>query len=243
LTYVVGFVLTVVAIGFGMRKQSGQHVRELVINIAEDEGNFFIDQTEAVDLLNAAHTDYVLSLTKEQLDLRELEQRMEKHAFVADAQIFMDVQGVMNVNITQARPVARLLFGNGKGKYIDQEGHLLPLNGRHTARVPIIQFGNELPWESSVLENELGHDLMELIRFIEGDPFWKAQIAHMIIDGKNDITMIPQVTKQEIRFGYPEDIERKFKKLKIFYKEILPAKGWNTYAFVDVKYKDQIVCE
>lgn len=226
-----------------MRKQSGQHVKELKIEIAEDEGNFFIDQTEVVDLLNAAHTDYVLSLTKNQLDLRQLERRMEQHAFVADAQIYMDVEGVMNVRILQARPVARLLYKGSNGNYIDQKGNLLPLNGRHTARVPIIQLKGDLPWKTSVYENQLGEDLMGLIRFIEADPFWKAQIAHMIIDDKSAITMIPQVTKQEIRFGYPEDFERKFRKLKIFYKEILPAKGWNTYAFVDVKYKDQIVCE
>ena len=31
--------------------------------------------------------------------------------------------------------------------------------------------------------------------------------------------------------------------VKIFYKDILPAKGWNSYETVSVKFKDQIVCE
>jgi cell division protein FtsQ len=39
------------------------------------------------------------------------------------------------------------------------------------------------------------------------------------------------------------DIEAKFKKIKIFYKEILPAKGWDTYRKVSVKYRNQIICE
>jgi cell division protein FtsQ len=35
-----------------------------------------------------------------------------------------------------------------------------------------------------------------------------------------------------IDFGKPVDIEEKFRNLKIFYKEILPTKGWNSYESV-----------
>ena len=68
--------------------------------------------------------------------------------------------------------------------------------------------------------------------------------AHFItLDKKGNIKMYTQVSKQVVEFGRPEEIEEKFKKLKIFYKEILPAKGWNSYDKVSVKFKDQIVCE
>ena len=40
-----------------------------------------------------------------------------------------------------------------------------------------------------------------------------------------------------------EDYVDKLKRLKIFYKQILPSKGWNSYEKVSVKYKNQIVCE
>jgi cell division protein FtsQ len=39
------------------------------------------------------------------------------------------------------------------------------------------------------------------------------------------------------------DLEAKFKKIKILYKEILPVKGWDFYKKISVKYKNQIVCE
>jgi cell division protein FtsQ len=55
--------------------------------------------------------------------------------------------------------------------------------------------------------------------------------------------MYQQVGKQVIEFGEAKDIEEKFKKINLFYEEILPAKGWNTYSRVNVKYKGQIVCE
>ena len=54
--------------------------------------------------------------------------------------------------------------------------------------------------------------------------------------------MIPQITKQKIYFGNTNDMEIKFKKLELFYKNILPTKGWNYYESVNLKFKNQIVC-
>ena len=58
-----------------------------------------------------------------------------------------------------------------------------------------------------------------------------------------EVELYPQVTKQKIEFGKPKDFEEKFSKLMTFYKEILPSKGWNYYERVNVKFKDQIICE
>jgi cell division protein FtsQ len=84
---------------------------------------------------------------------------------------------------------------------------------------------------------------MELISFIYRDEFWRAQIVGMDIPKKSDIRLHQQVGKQVIEFGDAKDIQDKFKKINLFYEEILPKKGWNTYSRVNVKYKGQIVCE
>jgi cell division protein FtsQ len=55
--------------------------------------------------------------------------------------------------------------------------------------------------------------------------------------------MFPQVGGQLIEFGKPENLELKFKKLRIFYKEILPEKGWNAYERVNLEYEGQIIAE
>lgn len=243
LIYITGAVLLMIAIGFGMKKQSDRYVRDLSVIIDDENGNFFIDQPEVVDLINADHTDFVLGLTLDQLDLKMLEKRLEDHAFVSDAQIFFDVTGTLKVRVKQSKPIARILSYKGEGRYIDKKGNLLPLNSKHTARVPIIEFNNDTVWENSLTEDKNGQKILELLRYIENDKFWSAQIAHILVDPKWEVTMIPQVTKQEIIFGEPVDFDEKFKKLMLFYKDILPYKGWNTYAYVNVKFKNQIVCE
>ena len=72
---------------------------------------------------------------------------------------------------------------------------------------------------------------------------WGAQIAEIKITKDGNITIYPQIGDYVIYYGKPTDLEYKFKKLSIFFKEILPLKGWDAYEAVNVQYKDQIVCD
>ncbi len=85
--------------------------------------------------------------------------------------------------------------------------------------------------------------LLKLLLYVSCDKFLREQISHMVIDIGGDIKVYTQISKQVIEFGLPIDFEEKFRKLKILYKQILPAAGWNTYKRVNIEFKNQIVCE
>jgi cell division protein FtsQ len=84
---------------------------------------------------------------------------------------------------------------------------------------------------------------MDVLEFIYKDEFWKAQITEIEIQRNGDLILYTQVSRQYVEFGKPEIVENKFARLKIFYKDILPRKGWNVYERVNLKFKDQIICE
>lgn len=241
----IGFSCTLMLglISFSGVKHSRRVIHDVLISIEQEKGNYFIDQPEVLGLLNAHNTDYVLGSKIGDIDLKLLERRVEAHAFVADAQIFHDLKGNLVVEVKQARPIARIYDPYGADKYIDDRGLVLPINGKHTARVPLVEIERKIDLNETIMSSEEGADLFELLRFIDANDFWKAQIAHLVFEGSGEVTMLPQVTKQKILFGKPSDLVEKFKKLEVFYKEILPNKGWNTYSLVNLKFKDQIVCE
>lgn len=236
-------VFVVVIIGFASVKNTGKPVNDVIIEITDQNGDFFTDQPEILNLLNAENTDYVLGLSVNDLDLKELEQRVEFNAFVKEAQVYRDIKGNLMVKVEQARPIARIYNPHGPDQYIDVDGTILPTNSRHTARVPILELERSFSWERSITETEYGEKILAILNYIENDEFWRAQIAQLVIEKDGELTLLPQVTKQEIQFGMPEGLEGKFKKLKVFYKEILPNKGWNTYSLVNLKFENQIVCE
>ena len=243
LTAAVCGILLLTLILYTGAKQKSRFVSDLKIEIVDQQDNYFIDQFEVAALINKENTDYVLGLHIGELELKELEARVETNAFVKDAQVFHDLKGNLNVRLEQATPLARILGNRIEDRYVDEYGNLLPLNTQHTARVPVIAFEKYPEWKESIKEDEFGTDLLNMLLAIHTDPFWQAQVAFMEVDKKQEITLLTQVGKQEVIFGDLEDVNEKFKKLKVFYKEVLPAKGWNTYKTVNVKYKNQIVCK
>ena len=84
---------------------------------------------------------------------------------------------------------------------------------------------------------------MEMINYISNDDFLVKIISEIDVDKNKNIIIHPQLSKQKIIFGYPVDLDEKFNKIMIFYNKIAPLKGWNTYKTVNVKFKNQIVCD
>ena len=237
LTIICG-VIFITLIGFSSRKEIA--LNSLTIEVAEHDGNMFITESEVTELMRGEENS--LSLPASKWDMSEMERRVEANPFVLDAQVYRDVKGNVLVKVEQRKPIARIYSTQDRDRYVDELGNLLPTTGSYTARVPLIELKG-LNWEKNLNETEYGSNLHQMLLHIESDPFWRAQIAHLFVKKNGEIDIIPQVTKQKIIFGSPEDYEAKLSKLMLFYKRILPVKGWNTYTTVNLKYKDQIICE
>ena len=242
LIYSLGSLILISLISFRALRLSERKVSGIDIEIMNNQDFYLIDQFEIQALLDKEQS-VVLGTNFDQVDIKLLERQVEENPFVAEIDIFMSVTGVLGAKVSQAQPIGRLMSSRGPDQYIDVTGKLLPMNTDYTARVPLISFAEYPQWESNLGENDLGKQLMEFLIFINKDELWKAQIAQLVVSEENELTLWPQMTKQLILFGPADEIEEKFKKLKLFYKEVLPKKGWNTYSSVNLKYKNQIVCK
>jgi len=60
---------------------------------------------------------------------------------------------------------------------------------------------------------------------------------------KKEFSEHKKILKEEIYKEVAHEIENKFEKLKIFYKEAIPYEGWSTYSEISLKYDKQIVCK
>ena len=243
LFFIVGSVALLVMIGFSGVKHSSRVLNDVRVDIETQDGNYFIDKADVMNLLQGEDGLPVVGSALGDLDLKSLEHKVRKNPFVKDSEIYKDLKGNLMVRVKLAKPIARIFNSKGDDIYIDDEGYLLPARAKQTARVPIVELDREFSWEENITETTYGQNLLSLLKYIGGHKFWSAQIAHIVVGQEGKITMIPQVSKQEIIFGLPKDFDRKFKKLEVFYKEILPNKGWNTYSKVNLEFENQIVCQ
>ncbi len=245
ISWVVGvLIISALLIGFESVESNSKVCNNIIITIDNQLENHFVDDNDIVNLITLNGTEVIEGAHLSRLNLREIEQRLVAEPFLNKAEIYVDHSGNMMVHVGLRKPMARVVRYNGPDAYIGEDGQVLPVSTKYSRRAIIItgEKSKELSEQVNITEGEYSN-LYKLIQYIVADEFLKAQIAQVKLVKNGEVILYPQITKQYVEFGKIEDIERKFKKLRLFYDEILPRNGWNSYSRVNLKYKNQIICE
>lgn len=241
------FILPVTAIGMTESHLNNQRCKNLNISIESDSGAQFLSQLDVRMLLTENGSDLIMGSRLDDVNLTDLENRVKKNKLIKKCQVFRDLKGNLNVEVIEEKPLARWIdqsrqgeWINTEGKYINNDGGFFPLSDSYSARTLLVSgefFKNE-----NNLKTEKGELVMNLIRFLNTDPFWKAQISELDVDKDSEVSMRTVVGNQTIEMGTAETYEAKFNKLRLFYDRVLKM-NWSKYSKISVKFQDQIVCE
>lgn len=220
----------------------------LNINIKPVDGQRFLHEK---DIKKAIKNNFYANVDKNQplkkilknepigrINVRAIEQLLDDHPFVLDADVYVDAKNDININIKQRTPVLRLIDKSGEHHYVDKTGVRMPRSIYGTARVPVAS--------GYIVDTTKGNynvvdSLLKMINYVRQDTFLIAQVEQIYVDKFQEFTLIPKVGNHKIIFGKLEDMEGKFRRLKIFYREALPYQGWRRYRQINLKYKHQVV--
>ena len=206
---------------------------------------FFLEKGDIVSLLKAAAKGKIKGQAKSSFNLRQMEQLLEDNNWVKDAQLYFDNRDVLHVSIMERQPVARIFTAGGQSFYIDDSGQRMQLSDKVSARIPVFT-GFPDKKISMKKDSVLVNDVIVTAKFIQNDPFWTSQVEQIDIDascgpGCWEFDMIPVVGNHLVKLGTGEDIEQKFHRLWIFYKNVLSKTGFDRYKSIDVRYAGQVV--
>jgi cell division protein FtsQ len=240
-------LLPIACIGMAESKLGKQRCSNLVISIQGDSGTRFLDQMDVRMLLTENGGDPLLGSRLSDVALNELENRVKRNKLIKKCQVFRDLKGNIVVEVEQEKPLARWIntsengeTRNTSGYYISDEGVFFPLSESYSARTLLVSgsFFND----AKKLQTPKGASVMNLLHFLNTDPFWKAQVTQLDADNDGEISLMTVVGDQHIELGSAEDYPSKFRKLRIFYDKVL-SQDWSRYRRISVKFQDQIVCE
>ncbi|HEV8512435.1 MAG TPA: cell division protein FtsQ [Cyclobacteriaceae bacterium] len=241
---VVALVGVSFLIAFGERKHGGNVVKDIVIELGNLNENHFLDEADVLKLVENSG-QAIIGTGIDRINLKEIEAKLKYDRHISEAQLFGDLKGNLIVNVELRRPIARIVQSDALDAYISEDGVIMPVSEKYTSRVMLLSgpFVKKMIEMGDLKKTDEGKQILEMIEFIKDDKFWNAQIAQMDIKVDGKISLFPQVTGQRIEFGKAENIEEKFKKLMIFYKEILPQRGWTKYERVNLEYEGQVIAE
>lgn len=242
---VVGAVVLaglVLLMGFINTKSSEQACSAVRVIVLGDES--FIEQRDILAMLGEQYGE-LKGRTLAAIPIHEIEQDLRQIPFVFSANVTIDMDGLLTLRIKQREAVVRVINSSGRDFYIDRQAHKMPVSLKYVPRVPIVNGHIAEPYNGALdsIQSQLVRDIFKTAQFISSDSLWSSQVVQLYVNEHQDIELIPRVGHQQIILGNADSLERKFEKLLLFYRKIVPKTGMNAYKSVNLKFAGQLVCE
>ena len=228
--------LLIAAIG----KKNREDCADYTIAIKGAEENYFIDADDINKLLRAGVGSEIKGKKIKEINLKKLEQLLRDNVWIRKAEMWFDNRNVLHVEVYEREPIARIFTINGNTFYIDSTEKKLPLSDKLSSRVPVFtSFPEKKNYNAK--DSLLLSDIKNIATYIKNDPFWMSQAAQIDITAERNFELSPVVGNHLIKIGDGKDIEKKFNRLMIFYRQVLAQKGFDAYRIVDAQYAGQVV--
>lgn len=214
---------------FATAKNNVREISKTNISFLGDD-NLFITH-EAVSKLLIQNQGGVKKESKETLDLNTLENALNSNPMIKSAEVYVAVNGTLNADIKQKRPVARV--STNASYYIDDEGNYMPLSSNFTARVPLV---------TGYVEKNNLNNVFEVAKKVETDPFLKQHVVEIQQSLNGAISLKLRQCNFIVDLGSLKLLDKKINNLKVFYKKSLKEKKLDKYSKVNLQFDNQVVC-
>ena len=227
--------LLVAAIG----QRNKERLRSYTISVRGGAAGSFLSQENIEDLLQQ-HTAGVRGELMSRFNLRTVESRLQQHYWIRKAQLYFDNQDVLHVQIQEKLPLARVFTVSGQSFYLDELGLPMPLAANKTVKLPVF---TGLPDSLGVKgkDSALLQEMRLAAQLIAADSFWTSQVAQLDRSADGSWELIPLVGDHVVKLGSLDNIDMKFRRLWIFYTQVLSKTGLSRYRLVDVRYEGQVI--
>jgi cell division protein FtsQ len=231
-----GIVLLIAA----TRQQSAKVCNDVVVNVKSVDGVQYISEKKILSTISGGAPGQLKGQLIKTFDLQQLEQLLERNLWIRNAELFFDNKDVLHVEIQERKPVARVFSLSGETFYVDDMGGQLPTTNDQIARVPVFTSFPAITKPVTGKDSILLQQVKDVGTYLMKNSFWMAQVEQVNISNY-EMELIPKLGKHIILFGDGTEVEAKFKRILLFYKEIMNKTGWNYYSSLDVRYEKQLV--
>lgn len=250
----VCFLYLVVSLSFVASKEASEYCVELDLRIQGNAQNYFVDKHDILEIIKE-HNGVILGQKNGTINVRAIEKTLDAHSFIKNAEVYKEAYGKIIVEIEQRNPIVRVIDKNGVNFYIDEQGYIMPVSSKFTARVPIANGNLSVNWDklknkylgklmltSDSLEASQVANLYQLMAYIHNDTFWQKQIQQVYLNKDAEVEIIPRVGAHIILLGDMHNFEKKFRNLKAVYDKAFRKIGWNQYRTINLKFENQVIC-
>jgi len=166
------------------------------------------------------------------INASDIEEALKVSPYLENADIVKCQDGKVLIRVSQLVPVVRVFDGE-ESYYMNRAGKRMAATTYYHCDVPVVQghFTRKYP----------ATRLLPLIDYVENDSLLRSLVTMYQVRDTNNIIIVPELSGHVVNIGNADGFENKFAKLKQFYTQVMPKRGWNTYDTISVKWNHQIV--
>lgn len=250
-------LLAIVVIGgliFAKISHQQKVCKSLQITIDYNDSEVFLSEDEVKSYL-IKKNDSIVGKTISEINEKLIESTLNDNPYVYSAEVFVGFNADVNINLIQRKPLVRIFNKQNQQFYLDDKGVKMPVKQGVPARV-VVANGNissvYTPFISSVssqrsdtsnlIKDTVLFSVFKIAEYLSHNEFFKAQIEEIFVNEQREIELFTKLGDQTILFGSIDNMEDKFSKLKVLYKEGFNKTGWDKYSIINLKYNNQVVC-
>jgi len=229
------FLIVVLAIMFSLlafanQRNNARYIEQIEVKLLSTNNHFITQQMVEKLIVETFPRDS--KIINSDLNLKKIEDRLNKNAMIANSQVFVDVDGTLHAQVTQKTAKARVIDANGSF-YIDENGNKMPLSNQFSAHVPVV-------W--GVVKSNNKELFSSLLNTINNDTFLKKTITGIKINNDQSIVFTVRDYDYTVEFGYLKEIEKKFDNYKAFVHYSKNDTLIDYYKNINLRFTEQVVC-
>ena len=228
---ILKILITVIIFGFllsfSLKRFNNKSMEKVSVNMTKTKNLvYFIDEKDVKELVKKSNPSKRIG----DIDIPELEKKLNQLPAVDSANVYLNLNGNLNLDIKQRVPAFRL-NKEGKDFYVDEKGNEFPISSNYSYPCMLVT-GN-------VQKNDY-QKLAELVQKIDNDEFSKKYFIG-ISKGKDGYNLLTSQGNYKVEIGDLDRIDLKVKGFKTFVEKYLVYQLPEKYSKISVKYNNQIV--
>ncbi len=219
-----GFLLS-----FSLKRFAEAPMNKISVNLIETPNKakvYFIDEKNVKDFIKKENPKRVVG----EIDIPELEKQINFFPSVDSANVYLNLNGNLNIDIVQRVPAFRMQKQN-QDFYVDTKGEEFPISKIYSHPVLLVA--------GDVKRSEY-KDVVRLIELIKHDSFAKNYFIG-IQKLKGSYYLLTSEGNFEVEIGDLDNLELKLKGFKSFVEKFLVYQDQAKYNKISVRYDNQIV--
>lgn len=200
----------------------------------EVEGNAAMDSAVRRGVLHRLHKypKPIVGKPLKSINTQKVEDFLAAMDNFESVQCMITSDNLLKVDVVPLVPVMRV-FEPGKSYYINKDGKRIESKAEFFTDAPVVM-GN-------FSDSFHPKDVIPLVRHIGKSPELRSLVSSVVARDNNNLLIVPRIYGHIINFGDTNRLAEKTDALLLFYRKVIPYKGWMEYDTISVKFRGQIV--